>query len=171
MKVKREQLLVASILHDVGKSKLKPSKLFQQKGFRKDILIEWRKHAELSAPIAKNYLKRKGHSDEFIEDVTFLIRNHDKRDLKNKSIELKILQDADLIADIGLAGFTRPFLFAGKFSRSIIQTINYLQNEDRTNNLKSLNLKETKELAREKLNEQKKLAKQILKDLNSDLIN
>ncbi len=174
-KVRESEVLTATLLHDIGKIKLSSKKLFfsSKKGpsreEKKLAMIEWREHAKKSVPIAKNYLKRQGHSDEFIERVCYLIINHDKKDMKNKTIELKIIQDADLIADIGIAGFIRPFLFAGKFKRSIISTIQYLQTDNRIEN-EPLNLKESKELGKQKMKKQQELAKEILKEIDSKLL-
>src|SRR4030042_821637 len=113
--VKKEQVLVACILHDIGKIKLKPSKMFSRHDVLENASEEWRKHAKLGVPIAKNFLKQIGHSDEFIKEVCYLIENHDLRGekLQVRSLELQMIQDADLIADIGFAGFIRPFLYCG----------------------------------------------------------
>lgn len=168
--VKREEVLTACILHDIGKTKLKPSKLFKQKEFTPNIHEEWRTHSQKSVPIARKYLKREGHSDEFINTVCYLIENHDKRQLEANTIELKILQDADLLADIGLIGFVRPFLYAGKFQKSILTQLAYLLREDRTENGNALNLKESKKIAKEKIKQQKELTMQLVRDIDEDLI-
>ena len=114
--INKEQVLVACILHDIGKIKLKASKMVSSHSPLKTFSEEWHKHPKLSVPIAKKFLKQIRHSDEFIEKVCYLIENHDLRGdkLQKKSLELKIIQDADLIADIGFAGFIRPFLYCGK---------------------------------------------------------
>jgi putative nucleotidyltransferase with HDIG domain len=171
-KVKKEPLLVAAILHDIGKTKLKSSKIFQRKPFLKKDSKEWDKHAKLGVPIAKKFLKQIGHSEDFIQEVCYLIENHDLRGnaLKKKSIELKILQDADLIADIGIAGFIRPFLYSGKFnSVSIINSIRFINKEDRIKGEK-LNLNESKQIARKKMKFQKELIREISKEIKSDLL-
>lgn len=173
--VNKEQVLVASLLHDIGKIKLKISKIFTRHELLDNIHEEWHKHPKLSVPIAKRFLKKLGHSKEFIDEVSYLIENHDRRGnlLKSRTIELKILQDADLIADIGISGFIRPFLFCGKFSkRSIIDSIKYIEKlkEDRTQSGKLLNLNISKKLAKEKIKNQRILDKDIINEINSDLI-
>ena len=172
-KVKKQQLLTASLLHDIGKIKLKPSKLFSKNDLQHNIHEEWHKHSKLSVPIARRYLKRQGHSESFINEVLYLIQNHDLRgkNLKEKSIELQILQDADIIADIGLAGFIRPFLFCGKFNnQSIIDSIEYIKNDDRTRGGDELNLDISKAIARKEMKIQKKLVDEISKKIDSDLL-
>ncbi|MGM5483756.1 MAG: HD domain-containing protein [Nanobdellota archaeon] len=172
-KVMKEQVLVASILHDIGKIKLKPSKIFKKNNIIKNASEEWHKHSRLSIPIAEKYLRKLGHSENFIKNVSYLIENHDLRGskTKNKSIELKILQDADLIADIGFAGFIRPFLFSGKFNKqSIINSIKKIQNYDRTKGCSEINLNEAKIIAEKEMKIQKYLAKEISKEIESDLL-
>ena len=168
-KIKKQEVLTAAILHDVGKTKLKPSKLFHGTKERKNIRDEWMKHAELGVPIARKYLKEQGHSPEFIENVCYLIKNHDKRDMKTKTTELEILQDADILADIGYAGFIRPFLYATRFKRTTISTIEFLQKENRFED-NHINLNASKKLGKNKMKRQKELAKEILNDIKSELI-
>ena len=172
-KIKKEQLLVATILHDVGKIKLKSSKIFGKNDVLENVSEEWHKHAKFGVPIAKKYLKNIGHSKEFIEEVCYLIEYHDLRGnkLKEKSSELQILQDADLIADIGFAGFIRPFLYCGKFSKqSIIDSIEFIKKEDRTSKGNKLNLNISKSIAKREMKIQSSLIKEISKEIDSDLI-
>jgi HD superfamily phosphodiesterase len=171
-KAKKEQLLVSAILHDIGKIKLKTSLLFNKIGILKNFSDEWHKHPKLGIPIARKYLLKIGHSNEFVDEVCYLIENHANRgdELKDKSLELKILQDADLIADIGFAGFIRPFLHSGKFSRSIEQTIRFVEKDDRTKGGDLLNLSVSKSIAKREMNTKSRLVKEILKEIDSDLL-
>jgi hypothetical protein len=90
---------------------------------------------------------------------------------KDKSIELQILQDADLVADCGFAGFIRPFMYGSKFSRQIIGTIKYLKTEvNRVEQDGLLNLEVSKTIAKRKIEIEKKLIKEISLDINSDLL-
>jgi len=171
--VKKEQVLVACILHDIGKTKLKPSKFFSKYKFLENSPEEWHKHPKLGIPIAKKFLKQIGHSDDFIDEVCYLIENHDLRGdkLKEKSIELQILQDADLIADIGFAGFIRAFLYCGKFSEhSVISTIESLKTRDRTDGGSKMNIPISKTIAKREMKIQSDLAKEISKEIDSDLL-
>jgi putative nucleotidyltransferase with HDIG domain len=166
-------ILVAAILHDIGKTKTDPSKVFSPTGKTEGAVKEWKKHPKLGVPLAKKILTKMGHSEEFIEKVCYLIENHDLRkdEIKNKSIELQILQDADLIADCGFAGFIRPFLYGSKFSRQIINTIKYLQTEiNRVEQDNPLNLEVSKSIAKRKIELEQRLIKEISSDINSDLL-
>jgi HD superfamily phosphodiesterase len=171
--VKKEQVLVACILHDIGKIKLKASKMFSRHDVLENWSEEWHKHARLGVPIAKRFLKQLGHSEEFINEACYLIEQHDLRGekLQERSLELKIIQDADLISDIGFAGFIRPFLYCGKFSKqSVISSIEFIKKEDRTGNGRVLNLPISKLIAKREMKIQSDLVKEISKEVNSDLL-
>jgi len=171
--VKTEQVLVACILHDIGKIKLKPSKMFSKNDILENASKEWNKHPKLSVPIAKKFLKQIGHSDDFTEEVCYLVENHDLRGdkLQERSLELQILQDADLIADIGFAGFIRPFLYCGKFSKqSVIDSIKFIKKEDRTDSGDEINLPISKIIAKREMKIQRNLVKEISKEIDSDLL-
>ncbi len=170
-KVKEEEVLVSAIFHDVGKSKLNEENLFGPNGFLENHREEWNKHAGFSAEIAEDYLKKNNYPKEFIEEVSYLIKNHDLRGdkLDKRSLELKILQDADLLADIGISGFIRPFLYAGKFDRSIFDQIEYLKEEDRTLEGETLNLEVSKKIAKKEMKTQKKLVGDMLGRINKNL--
>ncbi|MBU1201299.1 MAG: HD domain-containing protein [Nanoarchaeota archaeon] len=174
---KKEQVLVATILHDVGKTKLDDKKVFGKDSFLKGHEKEWFKHASLGVPIARNILKKMGHSEDFIKEVSYLIKNHDMRGkrgtkLKDKTLELQIIQDADLIADCGSAGFIRPFLFSGKFNNhTIISQIKYVQEvKHRVGMDAMINLEVSKKIAEEKMKLQKRLVSEISKDIKSELL-
>lgn len=170
IKIKEQQILVASILHDIGKIKLNVKKVFNKNGLKKDSDKEWYKHPKLSVPIAKKILKKEGYSEKFINEILYLIENHSERNIKNKSLELKIMQDADIISDIGLAGFIRNFLYAGKFRIATIDSIKFLENNDKTLNGEYINLKISKNIAKKEMEIQKNLTKGILEEIETDLL-
>lgn len=169
-KINKNLVLVSAILHDVGKIKLKQSKIFTKDGFTRDAKYEWYKHSKYSVEIAEKILKKHNYSPEFITDALHLIRNHDRRrhKIKNRTLELMILQDADLISDCGISGFIRPFLFSGMFKQSVIESIKFLLEEDRVSN--SLNLDISREFAKREMDFQRKLGKIMMKHLESDLL-
>ena len=166
-------ILTAAILHDIGKTKINMDKVITPAGKTDHAVKEWKRHAKLSVPIANEILTKMGHSEEFITEVCYLIEHHDHREdeIKDKSIELQILQDADLVADCGFAGFIRPFMYGSKFSRQIIGTIKYLKTEvNRVEQDGLLNLEVSKTIAKRKIEIEKKLIKEISLDINSDLL-
>jgi HD superfamily phosphodiesterase len=131
----------------------------------------WRSHPKLGVPIAETILSELNYSKDFIKDVCYLVENHSNFGLNDKSMELKIVQDADLIADIGIAGFIRPFLFAGQNKRSTIDTIEYSKNNHRFSDKEKLNLDISKEIAQREFAIQLKLTEQIYQTINSDIRN
>lgn len=172
-KINKEGILTATLFHDIGKSKLKINNLFKKNNWAPNHLEEWHKHPKLSAEFAKPILKKLGHSDEFISEVCYLIENHDKRDnfARIKSLELKIVQDADYIGDTGFAGFIRPFLWSGKFKRSVIEQLQYMKNSNNSRlDLSKINLEISKELIKKNSEIEKELKKNIFELINSELI-
>ncbi|MFO7710649.1 MAG: HD domain-containing protein [Candidatus Woesearchaeota archaeon] len=168
---KREQVLVAAILHDIGKVKLRASRMFGNGHCLSGMGEEWHRHAILSVPMARQYLKKQGHSKEFIDEVCYLIEHHDMRGDKMdyRSVELQVIQDADIIADVGFAGFIRPFLFCGKFNKqSIIDSIRFIKGDDRTKEV--MNLEVSKKIAKREMKIQKRLVDEIYKEIDSDLL-
>jgi len=167
-----EQLvLISSLFHDVGKSDLAMFKSEADSFSTKN--EEWSTHPKKGVPIVKKVLSSLNFTNDFIEKVSFLVANHDKRlDFKGeKSIELKILQDADLLADVGMPGFIRPLLYAGQKKRSTIETITYLQNDKgQIDELNKLNLEISKGIAIQKLQRQKELSLELKDTIKTNLI-
>ncbi|MFA5333431.1 MAG: HD domain-containing protein [Candidatus Nanoarchaeia archaeon] len=171
--VNKEEILAATLFHDIGKSKLKINKLFKNNDWSENHLEEWHKHPILSAKLAKPILKKLGHSEEFIKNVCYLIENHDKREnfAGKKSLELQIVQDADYIGDTGFAGFIRPFLWSGKFKKSIIKQLDYMKNKQNSRlDLSKINLKVSKELIKKNAKIEQELKNKILELIDSELI-
>ena len=171
--VNSEAILLAAILHDVGKTNIRiDNTLFgdnKNEESRKKWFEVWKNHAKESVPIAKDILEHFSISQDQIEKVLFLVENHDNHSLKEMSLELKILQDADLIADIGLSGFVRGFLYAGRYKNQTIDQIKYNATHYRFK-IKDLNLDISKEIAEKELILQKDLNQKMSSLIDSELL-
>jgi HD superfamily phosphodiesterase len=171
MKVEESVILTAAILHDIGKTDLNLA-ILRKDGLNLD-RTEWKKHPSKGVPIARKYLKSKGHSEQFIEKVSELIEKHDARKdkLSKRTIELEILQDADLLADHGFIGVARSFLYTGQHKVSILQNLQYiLENESRVANTDKFNLQISKRMAKQLHDEEQSILTELKKDLNSELL-
>lgn len=159
----KEAVLVAVLLHDVGKIKLNFDKVFKDGEFLGSFSEEWRKHSQISVEFAEEILTDLNYPKEFIQKVLYLIEKHDLRGdkMKERAVELKVLQDADLIADLGMAGFIRPFLYGAKFKRSVINSIAFIKTEDRTAGGTKLSLDLSKKIAKEEMETQRRLVGEI----------
>ena len=92
----------AAILHDIGRKKGD-----QSKGKKC--------HAKIGAKIAEKMLKKQGLDRAKIEKIIHCIITHRFRsDNPPKSLEAKILFDADKLDAIGAIGIGRAFQFAGE---------------------------------------------------------
>jgi len=170
VKLEEEIILTAAIFHDTGKTKLDTEKKIEEM---------WDKHPNYGAEITREILRKQGYSNGFVEKVVYLVKHHDNRPGKVEMVrsnELRILQDADLLADMGIASFVRPFLYSGKNKRRTIENVNYVKTT-RSNdggiskeNLYRLNLKTSKRMAVKLIKESDKLNDKIYKMTQSELL-
>ncbi len=90
-------------------------------------------HAQIGAEKAEKILSRMGVPDQIRKEVLECIRSHRFRGKQvPKSLEAKILFDADKLDSIGAVGIGRAFLFAGEVGarlhnshRDISKTVSY----------------------------------------------
>jgi uncharacterized protein len=94
-------LAVAALLHDIGrKEEMKSRGKFC--------------HAEKGAELAAKILHRYQINQDLIDNITHCIISHRYRNQNiPKTIEAKVLFDADKLDSIGAVGIGRTFLFAG----------------------------------------------------------
>jgi uncharacterized protein len=72
-------------------------------------------HAEKGAELAREILKKLDFKTKLIDEITHCIEAHRYRGNKYpKTLEAKILYDADKLDSIGAVGIGRAFLFAGQ---------------------------------------------------------
>ena len=109
---------IAALLHDVGRY------------LRKD--DEVKNHAEISAEIAENFIIKNNFNItiEDVENILHCIRAHSfSNDLEPKTLEAKILSDADKLDAIGAIGLYRTIGFTIKNYGGIEQVIHHLENK------------------------------------------
>jgi len=107
-----EILKPAALLHDIARFKE-----FQDKTGK----IE---HATLGAEMAEEALKTLGYSREKIEQIKHCIIVHRyRRNRKPRTIEAKILFDADKLDALGTVGVARAFMMAGHYNQKIYSNI------------------------------------------------
>ncbi|ASJ17545.1 phosphohydrolase [Thermococcus chitonophagus] len=105
-----EILALASLLHDVARP-------LEDKGLIKD-------HAEESAKIAGEVLK----DHPKVKEVVHAIEAHRfSTGPKPKTLEAKILSDADKIDALGAIGIARVFMYSGEHGRSIEDSIRHFR--------------------------------------------
>ncbi|MFX1274707.1 MAG: HD domain-containing protein [Promethearchaeota archaeon] len=138
-------LKVSALLHDVGRIK-------------EHIDSKGRNHANISAEIAKEYLSSNQDylSKDEIDHIIHCIRAHSfSNNIKPKTLEAKILSDADKLDAMGAIGLYRTIGFTIKNQNGIDTVIQHM--EEKILNLKeNLYLKSSKILAEQR--------QQILKD-------
>ncbi len=106
-KANLDVLAISAFLHDVGRSKQDDS----------NGLIC---HAEVGADIAKKILQKYNLKKDFIQNIIHSVETHRfKNEKEPKTLEAKILYDADKLDSIGAVGVGRAFLFAGEIGADL----------------------------------------------------
>jgi len=101
-------LKAAALLHDIARVKE-----YQDTTGSTD-------HAVLGAEMAEGILRDLGHPEEKIEKIKHCIISHRFRSsVKPRTIEAKILSDADKLDVLGAIGIARSFMIAGKWGQRI----------------------------------------------------
>ena len=112
-------LKIAALLHDIGRKKEKEDE------FK-------RNHAEISAELAVNFLTSVDIDlpEEHVEKIIHCIRAHSfSNKLKPKTLEAKILSDADKLDALGAIGLYRTIGFTVKSKGGVDQVIEHLENK------------------------------------------
>ena len=103
---------IAALLHDVGRY------------LKKD--DEVKNHAEISAEIAKNFIIKNNFNiaTEDVENILHCIRAHSfSNDLEPKTLEAKVLSDADKLDALGAIGLYRTIIYSFKLKNGGIEKV------------------------------------------------
>jgi len=123
-----EVLALASLLHDVARP-------LESSGRVED-------HAVEGARIARSYLRSLGYPEDKIEAVAHAIEAHRfSRGPEPRTLEAKILSDADKLDAIGAIGIARVFMYSGEHGRDIEASLKHF--EEKILRLKDLMYTET----------------------------
>ncbi|NJE03388.1 HD domain-containing protein [Thermococcus sp. MV11] len=123
-----EVLALASLLHDIARP-------LESAGKVED-------HAVEGAKIARRFLTSLGYPEEKVEAVAHAIEAHRfSRGPEPKTLEAKILSDADKLDAIGAIGIARVFMYSGEHGRDIEASLRHF--EEKILKLKDLMYTET----------------------------
>ncbi len=93
-----------------------------------DIARDKPNHAIEGARIAEGILKEQGYDDDFIAKVVHCIEAHSfSSGIEPKTLEAKVLSDADKLDAMGAIGVARAFMFSGERGRSIEDTLRHFE--------------------------------------------
>ncbi len=93
-----------------------------------DIARSAENHAHESAKIAENLLREQGYNESFIQAVKHAIEAHSfSGKVEPRTLEAKILSDADKIDAIGAIGVARAFMFSGERGRGLEETLRHFE--------------------------------------------
>ncbi|MCS7130620.1 MAG: HD domain-containing protein [Archaeoglobaceae archaeon] len=130
-----------------------------------DLARDKENHALESAKLARKILREKGYSNDFIEAVAHAIEAHSySAKIEPRTLEAKVLSDADKLDAIGAIGVARAFMVAGEKGRSIEETLKHF--EEKLLKLKDLLYTETAKKLAEKRHE---FLKQFYEEIKREL--
>ena len=93
-----------------------------------DIARDRDNHAMEGAKIAEDVLRKKGYPEDFIKKVCHCIEAHSfSSGVEPKTIEAKILSDADKLDAMGAIGIARAFMFAGEKGESLEEVLRHFE--------------------------------------------
>ena len=121
-------------------------------------------HAQKPAGLIQEYMKAKGYTEQKIEKVKDAVLYHHANPDKIKSIEGKILFDADKLDAVGIVGLARCLQEAGYKGQTIEDAIDHLQ-RDTKEFIGAMHFKETKEMMKYRV----KIGEDVLKELRKEL--
>ncbi len=123
------------------------------------------KHALKAADFARKVLREEGYGEEFIEAVAHAIEAHSfSGKMEPRTLEARVLSDADKLDAMGAVGVARAFIVAGEKGRSIEETVKHF--EEKLLKLKDLLYTDTaKKLAEKRHEFLKKFYEEIKRDL------
>jgi len=149
--IDKDVLIIATLLHDIGRP------LEMEKRVH---------HAILSAIIAEEELKKIGLEETKIKKIVDVIKAHSfSLRYPAKSIEAKILSDADKIDALGAIGVARAFIESARRGRNIKGTIDHFL-EKLVNLINLLNFEESKRIAIERHNFMVQFFDKLITEMN-----
>ena len=150
-----EVLALAALLHDVARP-------LESAGKVED-------HALEGARIAREYLRSLNYPVEKIEAVAHAIEAHRfSRGPEPKTLEARILSDADKLDAIGAIGVARVFMYSGEHGRDIGASLRHF--EEKILKLKDLMYTETaKRIAEERHRFTEEFIRRILLEIEGEI--
>jgi len=150
-----EVLALAALLHDVARP-------LESAGKVED-------HAAEGARIARRFLRSIGYPEEKVEEVAHAIEAHRfSRGPEPRTLEAKILSDADKLDAVGAIGIARVFMYSGEHGRSIGDSIKHF--EEKILKLKDLMYTETaKRVAEERHRFTEEFVRRIRLEIEGEL--
>jgi putative nucleotidyltransferase with HDIG domain len=153
-------LEIAALYHDIGRADdIENGEMNPFEGHEGHAV----RGAEKVADLIEDFV-----SGDQLEKVERIIRNHHS---KPETFEGRILQDADDISNIGVNNLWRQIHYASYYERNLGDSINYFWKtavDEYQEKIDSLHFQVSKEIAKERLERQKKAIKNIEKEMEAE---
>ncbi len=113
---------------EIGKKEGADVEVIEISAILHDIERDKNNHAVESARYAKKILLRMSYPEEIIERVVHCIESHSfSSGIKPRTLEAKVLSDADKLDAMGATGIARAFMFAGETGRDIQASLEHFE--------------------------------------------
>lgn len=150
-------LEISALLHDIGRTEdIQDNKMDPFEGHQG--------HAERGAEIVESFVAEYVTSRE-LDRIQKIIRNHHS---EPKTVEGKILQDADKLSNFGVNNLWRQFHYASEHHLELGESIEYFWDEavdEYMSHIEKMHFEYTKKVARERLQRQKNAFRDIEREM------
>lgn len=155
-----EVLEISALYHDIGRAEdIKKGEM--------DPFEEHAGHAKRGAEMISDYVEEfVSHAQ--LEKIKGIIRNHHS---EAKTLEGRIVQDADSISNFGANNLWRQIHYASYYERTLEDSIDYFWNTavgEYQEKIESMYFQISKEIAEKRLERQKQAIRNIEKEMNGE---
>jgi len=156
--IDKKAVLVAGILHDIGDlDRIANGSIDYSNKID---------HAKSGSRIVKEELKKYGTDNNLVNSIAEIIKNHHNYN-NNYSKEIKLVQDSDLLDELGLINVWQMFSYSYNSGRSLEETTTYWQKEGykrKKDCVNNCNFDFTKKIAERRLGEMTAFFKTLQKE-------
>lgn len=160
--VNKDAVLAGGILHDIG-----DLERVTDNNIDYSSQID---HSKSGAKIVKKELRKYNLQPSLINSIAEIIKNHHSYNPSN-SIETKLVQDADLLDELGLINVWQMFSYSYNSGRNLEKTIDYWNEEGfkrKKSCIENCNFDFTKKIAENRLREMTNFFKVLQKENESE---
>jgi putative nucleotidyltransferase with HDIG domain len=153
-------LEIAALFHDIGRAE-------DIEDGEMNPIADHEGHDERGAEIVEDHISDLVSENE-LDKIRKIIRNHHS---SAETVEDKILQDCDSISNFGVSNLWRQFNYATNNEISLYESLDYFWNtavKEFEEQIEELYFKESKEIAKERLEKHKQAVKQIEEEMNAE---
>jgi len=156
----RKVLEIAALYHDIGRAEdIENGEMDPFKGHEG--------HDERGAEKVEEFISD-SVSEEELEKIEGIIRNHHS---EAETLEGRIMQDADDLSNFGVNNLWRQIHYSSYYERDLEDSLEYFWDtavQEYQQKIKEMHFKETREIARKRLERHREAVENIEKEMNAE---